>query len=81
MKVIILILFLNKALGVFSQIQRALYKMETSYDAVSVIDTNIKEWKKKNDFVGKKVIKKFFSFKLNNVTIKSGKKVLFKNLN
>ena len=44
--------------------------METSYDAVSVIDTNIKEWKKKNDFVGKKVIKKIFSFKLNNVTIK-----------
>ncbi len=80
-EVIILILFLNKALGVFSQIQRALYKMETSYDAVSVIDTNIKEWKKKNDFVGKKVIKKIFSFKLNNVTIKSGKKVLFKNLN
>ena len=46
-EVIILILFLNKALGVFSQIQRALYKMETNYDAVSVIDTNIKEWKKK----------------------------------
>ena len=31
-EVIILILFLNKALGVFSQIQRALYKMETSFN-------------------------------------------------
>ena len=29
--------------------------METSYDAVSVIDTNIKEWEEKNDFVGKKL--------------------------
>ena len=55
--------------------------METNYDAVSVIDTNIKEWKKKIIFSVKKIIKKFFSFKLKNVTIKSGKKILFKNLN
>ena len=53
--------------------------METNYDAVSVIDTNIKEWKKM--ILSVKSYKKIFSFKLSNVTIKSGKKILFKNLN
>ena len=53
--------------------------METNYDAVSVIDTNIKEWKKKNDS-SLKSYKKIFSFKLSNVTIKSGKKILLRIL-
>lgn len=80
-ELIILIIFLNKALSVISQIQKTVYKMETAYDAVNIINQNLNKWEQGNYFTGKKIIKDFNSIELKNVTIKSSKKNLFKNLN
>lgn len=80
-ELIILIIFLNKALSVFSQIQKTIYKMETAYSALNIINKNIDKWARGNYFIGKKIINDFDSIVLKNVTIKTKKKNLFKNLN
>ena len=76
-ELIILIIFLNKALSVISRIQKTVYKMETAYDAVNIINQNLNKWEQGNYFTGKKIIKDFNSIELKNVTIKSSKKNLF----
>ena len=80
-QLIILVLFLNRILSIFNQIQASLYKMETNYSALNVINENIKVWKGNNYFLGKKIIEDFKSFKLKNVQIKAGKKIIFDRLN